>query len=174
MVEHNRAVVVAIKAAGGKTLAAFRSSWEASPHGVSFTAPYTGAYTIAASCGDDNCLTPVSYSLSAGRDCPGARTTLCGIGVGQTLRNLQARFWEDDDWFRTSLRAGQVYHLNVTLNGSDQTALLGVRNASGRLLASDGAAAAPATSSSRRRPPAAISSRSGPTTTSRSRPTHSR
>lgn len=104
---------VAVRAAGGKGLAAFRIGGDETD-GTSFRAPYTGTYTVTAACKSDQLPYCVgSYTLSAGRDCPGDATTTCGIAVGQTLHGLQQHFAEDDDWFRASLRAGTTYKVSV-------------------------------------------------------------
>lgn len=105
-------VAVTVRAAGGQVLARFATVDDEGGHGASFRAPYTGLYAVAVACRVDgnpgqDCHT--SYGLAAGQDCPGDRSSPCGIAVGQTLRGLQGRFVEDRDWFRVQLAAGHGY-----------------------------------------------------------------
>jgi hypothetical protein len=107
-------VDVAVSAAGGRQLAGFQMFSEAQPHGAGFRAPYTGLYTVAATCSPANAADCVggSYVLRAARDCPGDLPTPCGIAVGQTIHAIPLGFFEDRDDFRARLKAG-AYAVSV-------------------------------------------------------------
>jgi hypothetical protein len=132
-------LAVRVAAAGGKALASFGTPDDETSHGASLRAPYTGLYAVEVTCtaGTAADCSRASYSLSAGRDCPGDASTRCGIAAGATLHGLQGRFLEDDDWFRTSLRAGTRYVVVATDEGRDEDARIRVRvrDARGRVVA---------------------------------------
>lgn len=130
------AIDLDVRAAGGRELGHAIISTETSYDGASFRAPYSGIYTVAVTCRKANAPGCAgSYTLSAGRDCPNDTSTACGIAVGQTLHDLQMRFFQDGDYFRTTLEGGVSYAIGVVgSTGPDEQA--SVRDALGRPLAS--------------------------------------
>ena len=131
---------VTVRAAGGKSLALFDVGSE-DVGGAGFRAPYTGLYSVEVTCGEagDPCVTPSSYTLSAGRDCPGDLSTSCTIAVGQTLHNLWLSSNDDADAFRTRLVGGVAYTVNLPVRPGGGATYAAVLDARGRTLAASDA-----------------------------------
>jgi len=131
---------VAVRAAGGRTLATFGFSNEDDPdgsEGVTLRAPYTGLYTVEVSVAPDRfpaCAPQGRYGLSASRDCAGDASTRCGIVTGQTFQNLHLDYQGDADWFRTTLAAGHAYAATFAAQDCNEFAVL---DAHGRPVARD-------------------------------------